>query len=85
MIDKASKTQCQKILKKQGKAYPRTCPVCFPGECHFVSEIDVDTEYVIKEEGDLVKVYKLKLIGAFPDNSNAQMFVDMMQKSKNDP
>jgi hypothetical protein len=33
-----SKENCQKELRKQGKAYPRTCPECKLGPCKYDSE-----------------------------------------------
>ena len=37
MSDEQSMKQCQEVLRKAGKAYPRTCQVCGLGPCRYTN------------------------------------------------
>ena len=45
-------TNCTRIMREQGKAYPRTCPRCGLGPCAYSPQISITTSAPLRELTD---------------------------------
>ena len=65
-------TDCSLKLKSEGKAYPRTCPKCFPNKC--VDGFDVK---IVGGSGKVFVVwtYGSAPLAVFDDKAKAALFI----------